>query len=797
MADDRAPRTLSRGGFNVSGAAFEVDPSWPTIEELAVRLWGKVTGRYHGGNELRFGANESKSVKVRECVWHDHESGISGGYIKLWGLLYPGTPLPPRTGQPRPAQPKPVANGHADGNGKDRTPPWEDVGVVYPYRAATGALILQVVRTISRKPRFRQRRPDGELWNGETKWKWNVSDIPGHDCLLYRLPELLASPDATVFVTEGEKDADNLTKLGLTATTGIGGSGKWRAEYAEVLQGRDVVILPDNDAPGTAHAEAAARSLRGVAASVRVLMLPDLAHKGDVSDWIEAGGTKAELEWLVESQAPWPDQAPPVIDDNPPVEGEPPDEDDDGGDDGPPPEWIEVPPDPNADPDDGLISEQYALRKFVEINKEVMRFNHASNTWLIWAEHYWKPDERKLAFSWALNLCRQLAGSVRAKDPTKARLVIEKVRFSGAVEQGARTMPEVATTQGDWDADQMILGTPGGVVDLRTGILRHGQPTDMISRVTRVTPSETLDCPTWLAFLTYAMNDNADLVGFLRRYFGYCLTGMIKEEVFLFLFGPGGAGKGTLVETIADILGEYSGAMTMEVFTGQTRTPVEYYRASMAGKRMIVSTEPERGVFWAEGFIKEITGGDSLSGRHPMGRPFVFKPNHKLVMSGNHMPRLKGRSTGMERRLRIVPVTRKPVTVDRGLKLKLLAEGPGILRWMIEGCLEWQKIGLAPPDEVTLAGNKYFSDQDTFNRWVEECCQLDAYAELPPASLNKSFNDWAKANNEPLMNGNAFSEAIDQFESDPPVWRGRTHGKRWVRGLLLNPPKSASPWDNP
>ena len=342
MTDDRAPGTLLRGGFNVSGAAFEVDPSWPTIEELAVRLWGKVTGRYHGGNELRFGANESKSVKVKECVWHDHESGTSGGYIKMWGLLYPGTPLPPRTGQPRPAPaapPKPAANGHADGNGKDRTPPWEDVGVVYPYRAATGDLILQVVRTISRKPRFRQRRPDGTLWNGETKWKWNVSDIPGHDCLLYRLPELLASPDATVFVTEGEKDADNLTKLGLTATTGIGGSGKWRDEYAEVLRDRDVVILPDNDAPGTAHAETAARSLRGVAASVRVLMLPDLAPKGDVSDWIEAGGTKAELEWLVDAQAPW---APPAggwdgDGDGPPMPpgGEPPPPDDDGP---PPPE---------------------------------------------------------------------------------------------------------------------------------------------------------------------------------------------------------------------------------------------------------------------------------------------------------------------------------------------------------------------------------------------------------------------------------------------------------------------------
>ncbi len=161
------------------------------------------------------------------------------------------------------------------------------------------------------------------------------------------------------------------------------------------------------------------------------------------------------------------------------------------------------------------------------------------------------------------------------------------------------------------------------------------------------------------------------------------------------------------------------------------------------------------------------------------------------------MPRLKGRSTGMERRLRIMPVIRKPETPDRELKAKLIAEGPGILRWLIEGCLAWQKIGLAPPDAVMHAGSKYFEGQDNFRRWVEERCILDRYAEHTPGDLRKSFNEWAKANGEDEMNGNAFHEAIEQFEADPPILQGKTNGKRWVRGIRITVENNTGRWPDP
>src|SRR5262249_4725641 len=118
--------------------------------------------------------------------------------------------------------------------------------------------------------------------------------------VLYRLPELLAAaPSVSVFVCEGEKDADALAGLGLVATTNPGGAGKWRWEYNEPLHGRVVVLLPDNDKAGRQHAEVVTRSLQGIATTVKVVALPGLPEKGDLSDWLTAGGTRESLERLV------------------------------------------------------------------------------------------------------------------------------------------------------------------------------------------------------------------------------------------------------------------------------------------------------------------------------------------------------------------------------------------------------------------------------------------------------------------------------------------------------------------
>jgi hypothetical protein len=171
----------------------------------------------------------------------------------------------------------------------------QSIAAIYSYRDETGALRYQVIRQEPKK--FFQRRPNGSP-------DAFINNMRGVAPLPYRLPELLADPDATVFVPEGEKDCDNLGERGLVATCNHGGAGKWRSEISHWLAGRNVVILPDNDEPGRAHARDVEQKLAGVAAGIRILDLPGLPPKGDVSDWLAGGGTADELEGLAGDLVP-------------------------------------------------------------------------------------------------------------------------------------------------------------------------------------------------------------------------------------------------------------------------------------------------------------------------------------------------------------------------------------------------------------------------------------------------------------------------------------------------------------
>jgi len=242
-------------------------PAAQDVERVAKKLWGEPNRALSKGHKLRFGTKGSKSLDLLNLRWMDHEAGKGGGYYQLFEMA----------GEPLPAN---VAEQH--------------IVAAYDYRDENSALLFQVVR----KPRhkFTQRRPTA---GAPGIWTWNTEGVRR---VLYRLPELLdADPSQTVFVCEGEKDVDNVRGLGLTATCNPGGAGKWEPEYGRHLGGRDLVVLPDNDQAGRDHAALLVCSLVGVAHSIRVLELPDLALKGDVSDWLGNGGTREKLLALVEA----------------------------------------------------------------------------------------------------------------------------------------------------------------------------------------------------------------------------------------------------------------------------------------------------------------------------------------------------------------------------------------------------------------------------------------------------------------------------------------------------------------
>jgi hypothetical protein len=262
------------------------------IEPIARRLLGEPNPHLSSRTELRFGTHGSVAVVIagpKRGTWFDHEAGQGGGALDLVCIrkqFQNGEALDWLRAQGL-LPPRPTSKGG-------------QIVTAYDYHAADGTLLFQVVRLVPKD--FRQRRPDG---NGG--WVW---DMHGVDRVPYRLPELLrAAADAKIYTCEGEKDCDALHERGLIATTNPGGAGKWQPSMSAHLRDRDVVILPDNDPAGEQHAQGVARKLHGIARSIRVLRLPGLPDKGDVSDWLAAGGTADEMERLAAEASPAPEHA--------------------------------------------------------------------------------------------------------------------------------------------------------------------------------------------------------------------------------------------------------------------------------------------------------------------------------------------------------------------------------------------------------------------------------------------------------------------------------------------------------
>ena len=282
------------GRLRGSGSLMTAKPASQAVARVLVALGERVvTGRRaNGGWSARCPSHDDKraSLSVSEgedgrALVHCYADCAAADVVAALGLTMAA--LMGRSGE------RPASSARA--NSEPKNGPGRIVAK-YSYRDEQGAVLYQVVRSVPKG--FRLRRP-----NGVGGWAWNLQDAQR---VLYRLPELMAGrQDATVFVVEGEKDADALARLGLLATTNVGGAGKWRPEYGEALVGRHVAILPDNDEPGRRHADSVARMLGGTAASVRVVELSELPAKGDVSDWLERGGTAEALLDIVEKAPPY------------------------------------------------------------------------------------------------------------------------------------------------------------------------------------------------------------------------------------------------------------------------------------------------------------------------------------------------------------------------------------------------------------------------------------------------------------------------------------------------------------
>ena len=422
---------------------------------------------------------------------------------------------------------------------------------------------------------------------------------------------------------------------------------------------------------------------------------------------------------------------------------------------------------------------------FAAIHKGKFLFNFSAGEWFFWGGHFWLRDITNRAQLEVESECEvyleeageqinltQKAAKAGRKDEVNfhekivKRLLdrVKRLRSRKGRNNCLYFASLYLTAKGeDFDQDPWLLGCKNGVLNLKIGKLFPGRPEQYI---TKDAPVEwngiDAPAPLWEKILLEIFDGSTEVVDYLQRLFGYGITGLVLEHIFPVLWGKGRNGKSLILETIQHILGTLVVTLNPETLLdqGRVRNPSGPSPdiMSLKGARIASTSETDTDRKLAVSSLKRWTGGDTLVARSPHDRYEThFLPTHLLILSTNHKPQAPN-DFALWERLHLVPfplsfVDRKPVAENerrakKGLLEKLHTEGPGILAWLVRGCLLWQQHGLRAPVCVLEATSEYRKDEDIFGDFLDESCELSSEpgVETSASRLGDAFDEWYKLN---------------------------------------------------
>jgi putative DNA primase/helicase len=653
-----------------------------------------------------------------------------------------------------------------------------DVGFALSQRRVP-ALVLpihgvdgQVVNHQSR-PDTPRHGPDGRSIKYETPRKSRMGlDVPPP------VRPWLGAPSVPLFVTEGVKKGDALASHGVCAVALLG-VWNWRGTNAQggktvladwdaiALNNRQVYIVFDSDVMTKPPVHAALARLttflEARQARVALLYLPAGPHaaKVGVDDYLVAGHSLDDLlACATPTLRPRPGLAPAQAV-------------------GPRAET----PTPLSD-----VSNAEAL---VHTHGPDLHYCYAWNTWLTWTGTHWQRDRTGEVMRRAKQTVKRLAARAEQYDTdaeVKALLSHVKTslatgRLKGMVELAA-SEPTMPIQPEALDADPWLLNCTNGTLDLRTGQLHPHQRTDLLTKCLPLPYDPQATCPTWGAFLDRVMAGQPALVAFLQRAAGYALTGDTSEQCLFLLYGTGANGKSTFLDTLLALVGDYGTHAEFSTFVVRSQdTSVRNDLAALRGARVVAAVEVSEGKRFAEALVKQLTGQDTLTARFLFQEFFQFKPQCKVFLACNHKPVIRGTDHAIWRRIRLVPftVTIPDAEQDRHLAATLRAELPGILTWAVQGCLAWQRDGLAPPPAVYQATAGYRYEMDVVGQCLTEHCLVGPSYRVPATPLYEAYRHWCDASGDAASGQRAFGMGL----SERGYERYKVMGKSWWRGLTL------------
>ena len=460
----------------------------------------------------------------------------------------------------------------------------------------------------------------------------------------------------------------------------------------------------------------------------------------------------------------------------------------------------EFKPDAPADPEDerpvvvpfeSAFTDAGNGRLLADLHRGFIKFCHPWKKWFLFDGQRWSPDQDGRIFSIAKKACREFyQRAADEEDEARRRLYVtwgknsesafrlKAMTFCAESEPGIPVQPE------DFDADPWAFNAANGTVDLRTGELRPHDPGDLISKVSPAAYDPDAECPNWNLHLNLIFQGNEDVIDFFQKAAGYSLTGLTSERKFFVCHGDGRNGKSATIDVLAEICGDYATRTQAETFLLNRReNSIPNDVAALRGSRFVFASESEDERRLAEAKIKELTGGDTITARFLHGEFFQFKPGFKLWFITNYKPVIKGTDSAIWDRILMFPfdfrIPEDSVIPSHQLMSEFRKEFPGILAWLVRGCLRWQEEGLiSPPAEIRAANENYRKESDSLSDFLDECCVENPTATVTLSDLFIYYLEWCSKNKESSLKKKDFTKELEKrgFRKDKNnkgwYWKG-------------------------
>jgi putative DNA primase/helicase len=427
-------------------------------------------------------------------------------------------------------------------------------------------------------------------------------------------------------------------------------------------------------------------------------------------------------------------------------------------------------------------------RRFASEHADELRYVSTFHPpWQCWDGRRWTGDTRGLHLEAAKATVNRMLVEAATPDERKAAHAARRFQRLMAMLKLAESDPLLAAEAMDFDSNPWLLNVGNGTVDLRCGELRPHDPRDLITLLAGADYAPDAPTPTWTPFLEQIQPD-VEVQAYIQRLTGQAAIAISFEHLLALLYGSGANGKSTLVTAIKTAFGEYAHEAPVATLIGSARpgnaTPD---LADLRGRRFVAVSETREDGRLSVERVKALTGGDAITARYLYRQPFTFTPTHTIVLQTNHRPRIRDDGHAIWRRLKLVPFQTTIPDEDqrKDLPQELAAERDGILTWIIQGALAYQKQGLSEPEAVSHATADYRREEDLLMGWVEECCDFDPSAWASTSELRDSFAAWAKANGAETISSTALAARLRARPDLGLLPERHPAGTRGWRGLRL------------